>query len=323
MRKWWVIGLAAFAWGNLAAQSIVTPLGNGDEIRLRAPIVGDADTVYNKHETLINVQFSQVQLSQWAAGGQSSASLIAKLDQFWEYDGTTFGWDTELHAAFGLLHRPDENIILKTDDRIELASKLGYRLKDKGALTALGSFRTQMAPGFAAVNGVPDPSQVTSRFMAPGYLVVALGLDLKPTPTTTVFLAPFTSKSTYVMDDALSAAGMFGVTPGEQARHEVGGYIRFGLKEQVTENVTYAVRLDLFSNYLEEPEAVDIFSDHVLTLKVNDWLSTTLGLTLIYDKDVELLLREPDPDIPGDEGEMGPGVQLKQILAVGLSLKFS
>ena len=323
MRKWWVIGLAAFAWGNLAAQSIVTPLGNGDETRLRAPIVGDADTVYNKHETLINVQFSQVQLSQWAAGGQSSASLIAKLDQFWEYDGTTFGWDTELHAAFGLLHRPDENIILKTDDRIELASKLGYRLKDKGALTALGSFRTQMAPGFAAVNGVPDPSQVTSRFMAPGYLVVALGLDLKPTPTTTVFLAPFTSKSTYVMDDALSAAGMFGVTPGEQARHEVGGYIRFGLKEQVTENVTYAVRLDLFSNYLEEPEAVDIFSDHVLTLKVNDWLSTTLGLTLIYDKDVELLLREPDPDIPGDEGEMGPGVQLKQILAVGLSLKFS
>ena len=141
--------------------------------------------------------------------------------------------------------------------------------------------------------------------------------------TTTVFLAPFTSKSTYVLDDSLSAAGMFGVVPGEQARHEVGGYIRLGLKEQVTENITYAVRLDLFSNYLEEPEAVDIFSDHVLTLKVNDWLSTTLGLTLIYDKDVELVLREPDPDIPGDEGEMGPGVQLKQILAVGLSLKFS
>jgi len=323
MQMRWVIGLMALAWGNLAAQSIVTPLGSGEETRLRAPVVSDADTVYQKHETLINVQFSQVQLSQWAAGGQSSASLIAKLDQFWEYDGTTFGWDTELHAAFGLLHRPDENIILKTDDRIELASKLGYRLKDKGALTALGSFRTQMAPGFAAVNGVPDPSQVTSRFMAPGYLVVALGLDLKPTPTTTVFLAPFTSKSTYVLDDSLSAAGMFGVAPGEQTRHEVGGYIRLGLKEQVTENVTYAVRLDLFSNYLEEPEAVDIFSDHVLTLKVNDWLSTTLGLTLIYDKDVELLLREPDPDIPGDEGEMGPGVQLKQILAVGLSLKFS
>lgn len=306
-------------WG----QALSTPLPTSEENRLRSPVVGDVDSVYHKYETLINVQFSQVQLSQWAAGGQSSASLIAKLDQFWEYDGRNFGWDTELHGAFGLLHRPDEGVILKTDDRIELASKLGYRLKDKGSLTALGSFRTQIAPGFAAVNGVPDPDQITSRFMAPGYLVVALGLDMKPTPTTTIFLAPFTSKSTYVLDEALSALGSFGVLPGERARHEVGGYIRLGLKEQVTENVTYAVRLDLFSNYLEEPEAVDVFSDHVLTLKVNDWLSTTLGLTLIYDKDVELTLREPDPDIPGDEGEVGPGVQLKQILAVGLSLKFS
>ena len=307
------------AWG----QSIATPLPSATETKLRAPVVGDADSVYHKHETLVNVQFSQVQLSQWAAGGQSSASLIAKVDQFWEYDGTDFGWDTEFHGAFGLLHRPDDQIILKTDDRIELATKLGRRLKDKGSLTALGSFRTQLAPGYATVNGLPDVNQVTSRIMAPGYLVLALGLDMKPTETTTIFVAPFTSKSTFVLDDSLSSQGLFGVSPGERARHEVGGYVRVGLKEQVTENVTYAVRLDLFSNYLEEPEAIDIFTDHVLTLKVNSWLSTTLGLTLIYDKDVELVLREPNPDIPGDLGDVGPGVQLKQILAVGLSLKFS
>lgn len=290
---------------------------------MRAPVVGHVDSVYHEHETLVNVQFSQVQLSQWAAGGQSSASLIAKVDQFWEYDGTDFGWDIEFHGAFGLLHRPDDQIILKTDDRIELATKLGRRLKEKGSLTALGSFRTQLAPGYATVNGLPDANQVTSRIMAPGYLVLALGVDTKPTKTTTIFLAPFTSKSTFVLDDSLSSQGLFGVLPGERSRHEVGGYVRVGLKEQVTENVTYAVRLDLFSNYLEEPEAIDIFTDHVLTLKVNSWLSTTLGLTLIYDKDVELVLREPNPDIPGDLGDVGPGVQLKQILAVGLSLKFS
>ena len=313
------IGVVWGAWG----QSIATPLPSATETKLRAPVVGNADSVYHKHETLVNVQFSQVQLSQWAAGGQSSASLIAKVDQFWEYDGTDFGWDTEFHGAFGLLHRPDDQIIMKTDDRIELATKLGRRLKDKGSLTALGSFRTQLAPGYATVNGLPDANQVTSRIMAPGYVVLALGLDMKPTETTTIFVAPFTSKSTFVLDDSLSSQGLFGVLPGERARHEVGGYVRVGLKEQVTENVTYAVRLDLFSNYLEEPEAIDIFTDHVLTLKVNSWLSTTLGLTLIYDKDVELVLREPNPDIPGDLGDVGPGVQLKQILAVGLSLKFS
>lgn len=314
--------LAIASWGAWG-QALSTPLPTADESKMRAPVVGDVDSVYHRHETLLNVQFSQVQLSQWAAGGQSSASLIAKIDQFWEYDGLKIGWDTEIHGAFGLLHRPDENVLLKTDDRVEIASKLGYRFQDKGSFTALASFRSQMAPGFAAVNGVPDPNQVTSRFMAPGYLVVALGVDIKPTPNATVFLAPFTSKSTFVLDEDLSEAGSFGVMAGETARHEVGGYIRVGWKEDILDNVTYAVRVDLFSNYIEEPEAVDVFSDHVLTLKVNNWLSTTLGLTMIYDKDVELTLREPDPDDPNDAGEYGPGMQLKQILAVGLSLKFS
>ena len=104
-----------------------------EESKLRAPVVGNLDSVYHKHETLLNVQFSQVQLSQWAAGGQSSASLIAKVDQFWEYDGLNLGWDTEVHAAFGLLHRPDEGILLKTDDRIELAIR---GIEESGRLRA-------------------------------------------------------------------------------------------------------------------------------------------------------------------------------------------
>lgn len=316
-----------FIWGlaaeELNGQGLSTPLPPTAESELRSPLIGDADSVYFSRETLINLQFSQVQLSQWVAGGQSSTSLIAKIDEFWEYDGRTLGWDTEFHGAFGLLHRPDEDVLLKTDDRIEVASKVGYRLKEKGSLTALGNFRTQMAPGYGTVNGVPDKAQLTSRFMAPGYLVLAMGLDLKPIRAFTFFMAPFTAKSTFVLDSELSAAGLFGVTPGESVRHEIGGYIRMGFKEDLSDNVNYTMRLDLFSNYLEEPEAVDVFTDHVLTLKANDWLSTTLGLTLIYDKDVELILREPDPDTPGDLGEKGPGIQLKQILAVGLSLKFS
>ena len=141
------------------------------------------------------------------------------------------------------------------------------------------------------MNGVPNRNNVTSTFMAPGYPILALGIDVKPSPSWSVFLAPFTSKSTYVLNDSLSQAGMFGVDAGARSRHEIGGTIRIGLKQDVTENVTYTAWMDLFSNYLEEPEAIDVFTDHLLTLKVNDWLATTLGLTLMYDKDVELTLR--------------------------------
>ena len=321
--KGFLLALGLVAFCRALGQGPAVPLDANAEKVLRESIVEHPDSVYQRSETAINVQFSQVQLSQWAAGGQSSASLIARVDQFWEYDGTALGWDTELHGAFGMLHRPDEGVLLKTDDRIEVATKVGSQIKDKGSLTGLASFRTQLAPGFATVNGVPNRNNVTSAFMAPGYLILALGIDVKPSPSWSVFLAPFTSKSTYMLNDSLSQAGMFGVDAGARSRHEIGGTIRIGLKQDVTENVTYTARLDLFSNYLEEPEAIDVFTDHLLTLKVNDWLATTLGLTLIYDKDVELTLREPDPDLPEDLGEKGPGIQLKQILAVGLSLKFS
>ena len=321
--KGFLLALGLVVFCRALGQGPAVPLDANAEKVLREAIVEHPDSVYRISETAINVQFSQVQLSQWAAGGQSSASLIARLDQFWEYDGTSLGWDTEFHGAFGMLHRPDEGVLLKTDDRIELATKVGTPIKDKGSLTGLASFRTQLAPGFATLNGVPNRNNVTSAFMAPGYLILALGIDVKPSPSWSVFLAPFTSKSTFVLNDSLSQAGTFGVDAGARSRHEIGGTIRLGLKQDLTENVTYTARLDLFSNYLEEPQAIDVFTDHLLTLKVNDWLATTLGLTLIYDKDVELTLREPDPDLPEDLGEKGPGIQLKQILAVGLSLKFS
>ena len=58
MKGWTVLVLGLLAWSQALGQSITTPLEN-DESRLRAPVVGNADSVYHKHETLINVQFSK------------------------------------------------------------------------------------------------------------------------------------------------------------------------------------------------------------------------------------------------------------------------
>jgi hypothetical protein len=94
-----------------------------------------------------------------------------------------------------------------------------------------------------------------------------------------------------------------------------------GWKTPIAEGITYAIRLDLFTNFIERPENIDIFSDHVLTLKVNDWLSTTISAALIYDDDV-MLNKEPI-EIEGQMvPQQGPGIQLKEVLAVGISIKF-
>lgn len=317
-------------WGvaDLACQAPTPTLTAAEEKALRAaaPPAEFKDTTIFARVSKINVQFSQVHLSNWAAGGQSNLSLITKFDQTFEYDRRRFGWDTEMHAAFGLLHRPDDAVFIKTDDRVEFATKLGYRLTANGFMTFMASFRSQLAPGYAIVDGLPDRGNLVSNFMAPGYSVMAAGMDYKNADKKfTLFVAPITYKATYVHDDSLSSIGAFGVAPGERSRHELGGYIKLGWNTKVVDNVDYAVRLDLFSNYLENPQNIDVFTDHTLTLKVNDYLSTTITATLIYDDDVNLLLEDAVLD---DEGNIvtparnGPGLQLKEVLSVGFSLQF-
>lgn len=320
--------LFLFSFVKLQAQVPQATLTAAEEKALRAaaaPAEVKDTTIFNRVGKL-NLHFSQVYLNNWAAGGQSNLSAITKLDQTFEYDRRRFGWDTEFHAAFGLLHRPDDAVFIKTDDRIEFATKVGYRLTANGFVTFMASFRSQLAPGYAMVDGLPDRGNLVSNFMSPGYSVMAAGMDYKePEKKLTVFVAPVTYKATYVHDDSLSSIGAFGVEPGERSRHELGGYIKLGWNTKVVENVDYAVRFDLFSNYLIDPQNVDLFTDHTLTLKVNDYLSTTISATLIYDHDVTLLLEDAVLD---DEGNIltparnGPGLQLKEVLSVGFSLTF-
>lgn len=299
-----------------------------EEKQLRAlPVSPDAtDSAIWVIQGKFDVNFSQVFLSNWAAGGQSTLSLITKFEYTWEHDRGPIGWDSEIHGAFGLLHRPEESVLLKTDDRFEMASKFGLKATPRGFATLMASFRTQFAAGYAMVNGLPDRSQRTSKLMAPGYGVVAAGMDYKnPDRQLTLFLAPMTYKVTWVLDEYLSSIGAFGLDLGERVRHELGGYLKLGWKTPVVENVDYAIRLDLFSNYLNKPENVDVYSDHTFSMKVNDYLTTTISATIIYDDDVLLQKREAVFDPDGNliqPAKIGPGVQLREVLSVGFSMKF-
>jgi hypothetical protein len=302
------------------AQTVTPTLTAAEESALRNSAAPPQDTVLWLSKGLINIHFSQVQLNNWAAGGQSNLSLLTKFDQNWNLDRERFGWDSELHLAFGLLHRPEDRVFLKTDDRIEWSTKFGYRTTTTGFITIMAHFRSQLAPGYAIENGVPNRDLLNSNWLSPGYGVVAAGMDYKhPSNAINVFLAPITFKSTLVLDDSLSQAGAFGVTPGETSRYEVGGYLKMNANWKISEEISYSLRLDLFSNFMDNPQNIDVYSDHLISLKINTWLTTTISATLIYDDDISLTKNPQEIDgalVPN----IGPGLQLKQVLSVGLSL---
>jgi len=159
-----------------------------------------------------------------------------------------------------------------------------------------------------------DTSYVISEFLAPGYLQAALGIEYKPNESFYAVLAPIAGKLTMVLDDTLSARGSFGVDPGNKTRMEIGGAITIGLKTEIMKNVSLNSTLGLFSNYLENPQNIDIDWKVMINMKINDYLSANLNTHLIFDDDIDFI---NDNGLP-----KSAKVQFKEVFGVGLTYKF-
>jgi hypothetical protein len=160
-------------------------------------------------------------------------------------------------------------------------------------------------------------------------VVASLGMDYNPSQKLSVFIGPVTSKNTFVLNQDLADQGAYGVEaakmdpvtfeyiPGTGKRHrsETGGFMRVVYNEpRIMKNVGIQSKLELFSNYLNNPENIDVDFENVLNLKINQYISTTLILHFIYDDDIMIAL---DP-----EGlRSGPRLQFKEVLSVGLSIQ--
>jgi len=281
---------------------------------------------------VFGVNFSQVSLSNWAAGGQSSVSLNGLMDVFANYKKGNSAWDNSLSLGYGETKIGDGEWI-KSDDRILFNSIYGKKATEEWYYAALLNFKSQFAPGFSDVL----ETDKISDFMAPGYLLGAIGMDYKPSENLTVFISPLTAKLTVVNIDALADAGAFGVEAaefdaagnkikdGENTRLELGGYLRMQYKREIIENVSYQTNLDLFSNYSENPQNIDVNWDNLLSMKINKYLTTTITTSLIYDDDIDIAETKSDGsprlDSNGNQ-KIGPRTQFKYVLAVGFQYKF-
>jgi len=74
-------------------------------------------------------------------------------------------------------------------------------------------------------------------------------------------------------------------------------------------NVSFTTKIDLFSNYLKDPQNIDVNWENILALKVNKYISINVNTQLVYDADVKI-----------NNGKAK--VQFKEILGVGISYNF-
>ncbi len=263
---------------------------------------------------MVAVNLAQTSLTHWAAGGENSIAVNGLASFFANLKRGKNEWFNSVDIGYGILKQGNA-AVKKTDDKLEFLSKYGREAFKNVYYAGLVNLRTQMSTGF---DYNADPKKKISNLFAPAYLVLALGLDYKPDAYFSAFLAPLTARFTFVADDSLSAHGAFGVTPGKKTRSEMGGYFRAGFskgdfKSEFLKNVTLSTKIDLFSNYLDKPQNIDVNWETLIGLKVNKYIGVSFNTVLIYDDNVK---------VPVGDKLVGSLVQFKEILGVGFSYKF-
>lgn len=306
---------STYSWAQDANNKVLTPEEETMLVKtLTTPVDSlAADTTWKKGGTL-GLNFSQVYLSNWAAGGQNSLSSNGLVSLFANRAKGKSSWDNTLDLAYGMLWQGDAAGV-KTDDKIDFASKWGYQANQDWFYSALFNFRTQFAPGYE--DPFADDLVRISDFLAPAFSLAALGMDYKPSDNFTAFISPSTLKMTIVNDTTLSTN--YGVAAGEMFRAEIGGYAKVQYTTELAENVSLMTKIDLFSNYLNNPQNVDVNWETLISMKINEYMSATISTQLIYDDDIAIARSQEYLESTGIAA--GPITQFKEVLAVGFSYK--
>jgi hypothetical protein len=137
-------------------------------------------------------------------------------------------------------------------------------------------------------------------------------------------------KNTLVLNQRLANQGAFGVRKalfdpitnqlireGEMSRTELGVLIMTGFKREIYKNITLENRLSLYSDYINRFGNVDVDWQMQWDFIVNKYVRANVNMHLIYDDDIKA-----KEEIAGEQVTVGPKIQLKQMLGIGLTYSF-
>ena len=275
------------------------------------PIKKEVDTTKKDWHrgALLGITISQGSLSNWAAGGDDfSLSANSNLNLFAFYGKNRHSWDNTFDMNLGYVNTTSQGG-RKNDDRFDFVTKYGYSVNRQVNVSVLANLRSQLFKGYTYSGGVKTYS---STFLAPGYILNSLGLDIKPIKDLSIYLSPITARWVIVKDTALSNRGYYGVTPGKSSNFEFGAFATITYQRIINKIITYKGRMDLFSNYKHNPWNVDLFMANAFNAKLGKALAVSWSLDFIYDDDVRLF----------GKNQRSPGLQIKSLIGVGFIKRF-
>ena len=251
-----------------------------------------------KRSGKVNILINQSAFSNWTAGGENNISGTIGLNYDINYFSENITWDTKFIVAYGMSKNEDEDQ-KKTDDRLEINSVIGKKASGNWYYSWFFNGKTQMDVGYD-----PDTGVENSHGFSPLYLQTGPGMLWKKSDDLKVNIAPTTSKLVLVHGHFTEFGESFGVEQGETTRFEFGLSIGSYYKLTIMENVTMENILNLYSNYLEDPQNLDIDYTMNLAMTINKYLSANLSFQTIYDDNAF------------------EGFQIREVFGLGVNFEF-
>lgn len=264
---------------------------------------------------LTELGFSQVSLTNWAAGGSGSVALNSYVNAHANYAKGSMFWDNRIQLSYGFIQSYEEGY-KKSSDKIVIDSKWGYRAISKFYFSANFNFRSQFSPGF-------DGNGKVSKFLAPAYTSLGLGIDYKPGngKDISINFAPFTGNLVIVTDSLLRAK--YGNAPNKATRWELGAQLKATVSKEIIKNLKVNSYLTLFSDYLNKPKNMQVNWDLQLTYKLNKYMQAGIRTNLIYDDNILFATDRKFINTKGEEEViMQPRVQLQEVFSLNFAYTF-
>ncbi len=276
-------------------------------------------------------------------GAGTAVAIFAKLKK-----KKRLSWDNRASWQFGVQRlgsgplASGENLpFQKAIDELRLGSKLGLRTADSSKFfyAADVSFLSQLAPAYKGTKEYPgnflsDISGQTTplaRFFSPATITTSLGIDYNPVDELSVYYSPIGGKFIVVANDSIAALGVHGnpvtkdadgkITEFENVFAQLGSLLKFNYTDKYAkEKITFVSNLALYSNYLKNPQNLDLDWTNELGYTIFKGLQLAMTLNVFYDDDV--MVQITDWDAVGGVSGLGKRVSLTQQLLIKYNLTF-
>jgi hypothetical protein len=290
----------------------------------------------------LGLDFAQLlQINPRQGAGQNRIGIGGALTSYAKLKKDLMAWDNTLVWQFGVqkfgsgpLANGANIPFQKAIDEFRISSKLGVRANDSSQLFISVDFNllSQITPTFQGTKQYPgnfltditrSDATPLAHFFSPATTTASIGVDFKPNSTFSIFYSAAGAKFIIVTDDDIARKGVHGnpvtkntagtVIAFTNVDAQIGSLCKINYANKfMDKKLTLTSQLILYSNYLRNPQNIDVDWNSQLSMTLIKNLQISLIANVFYDDDVRVQIT--DYSAPGGVAGLGKRVSFTQQL---------